>query len=162
MRRFLSHFSSKDLGGFKILALLLFIALCMGSGCSGYSEDELDRLKEDNVALAAELEAEKKEAQILNQALTNVYKERDRLADLLNAASQPPPAEQDPTQSDGQAASQEGAQTRGVYLVVIGDTLGAIAQKHNTTTAVLLRLNPYLADRRGFMVWENDRILLPQ
>jgi LysM repeat protein len=125
----------------------------LSAGCGGVSEDELNKLKEENLALAAELESEKRKADILNLALSNAYKERDRLVAAIEAPIEPP----EPEEAAEPAAPAEPR----VYLVKTGDTLSQIAAAHETTTSVLVSLNPYLAQRRDLMVWENDRINLP-
>jgi septal ring factor EnvC (AmiA/AmiB activator) len=143
------------------LVLVLFLAatLNLGVGCTSFSEDELKKLQEENEALAAELDMEKKEAEILNRALTSVYKERDRLVDLLNSSS---PASVQSSQDNGEGDSEQPQQSaRKVYQVKLGDTLSTIAKSHDTTVPILLRLNPFLMDRQNNMVWENDRIILP-
>lgn len=48
-----------------------------------------------------------------------------------------------------------------IYRPRQGDVLSIIASRNNTTVAELVRLNPYLKDRRGYMIWETDEILLP-
>jgi hypothetical protein len=156
-----------------VLLSLLVFALVFTQGCSGVSEEDLNNLKRENEALANELEQERHQAEVLNRALTNVYKERDRLVDLLNTPSEEVAQENDQaaagstppvTQASGAAATGEGTQaaTSEIYLVQIGDTLSTIAQRHETTMAVLLSLNPYLMQRNNYMVWENDRIVLPR
>jgi hypothetical protein len=141
------------------LLIVLGLGLALGQGCSGVSEDDLDNLRQENLALEAELEHERRQAEILNRALTSVYKERDRLVDLLNA----PPAPAEEELALDEETGPEAAQGQGrVYLVKPGDTLGAIARRNGTTTAVLVTLNPYLRGRDNYMVWENDRIALPR
>ena len=137
-----------------VLVLLLAIAFLLApliSGCGGVSEDELNKIKEENLALAAELESEKRKAEILNQALATAYRERDRLTEALEAPLELPEEAQDPVPL---------TEPR-IYRVQLGDTLGRIAVAHQTTTGVLVTLNPYLRERRDLMVWEGDRILLP-
>jgi LysM repeat protein len=123
------------------------------------SEDDLDNLRLENQALEAELEQERRQAELLNRALTSVYKERDRLVDLLNA---PPAPEEEAAAPEEAGSPQPVAGQARVYVVRSGDTLGAIAQRHGTTTAVLVSLNPFLGNRSNYMVWENDRINLPR
>ncbi|MDR1677334.1 MAG: LysM peptidoglycan-binding domain-containing protein [Deltaproteobacteria bacterium] len=152
-------------------AFFTFVSLfvILGQGCSGVSEEDLNNLKLENQALEAELELEKKQSEILNRSLTNVYKERDRLADLLNA---PPPPPSPPIEENDQQTSQSpsGSQTtqtsqrrRGnqTYIVQTGDTLSSVAQKHDTNIDTILKLNPYLRTRNNYMVWQNDRIIVP-
>ncbi|MDR2387921.1 MAG: LysM peptidoglycan-binding domain-containing protein [Deltaproteobacteria bacterium] len=144
-----------------ILLVFLALTLVLLTGCGGVSEEELNKLKAENQALATELDQEKSKSELLNRALTNSYRERDRLADLINLQAQvvvpEPPLAEDLTVSPTPSPTAS-AQT---YLVQTGDTLSAIAQRHNTTTATLLTLNPYLMDRNNYMVWENDQIRLP-
>ncbi|MDR2302436.1 MAG: LysM peptidoglycan-binding domain-containing protein [Deltaproteobacteria bacterium] len=144
-----------------ILLVFMVLTLFFVSGCGGVSEEELNKLKAENQALEEELEQEKSKSELLNRALTNSYRERDRLADLINVQSQ---VEEpiDPNLGDLLAPIVEvpipSSQT---YTVQTGDTLSTIAQRHNTSTATLLALNPYLMDRNNYMVWENDKIRLP-
>jgi hypothetical protein len=139
---------------------ILLVLLVWGTGCSGISDDDLANLQKENQTLAAELEMEKRQADILNRALTSVYKERDRLVDLIN---QGPPPEQTEAQEGENASPEETTSTTPrVYVVQAGDTLGVIARRHQTTVAVLLTLNPFLRSRNDYMVWENDRLTLPR
>ena len=48
-----------------------------------------------------------------------------------------------------------------IYTTQPGDVLSTIAEKHNTTTARLLDLNPQLRNRRDYMIWANDKIKVP-
>ena len=48
-----------------------------------------------------------------------------------------------------------------IYRPRSGDVLSTIASRHNTTVAELVRLNPYLKNRRDYMIWETDEIRLP-
>lgn len=48
-----------------------------------------------------------------------------------------------------------------IYKPKSGDVLSGIAARNNTTVAELVRLNPYLKNRRGYMIWDTDEILLP-
>ncbi|MDR2456482.1 MAG: LysM peptidoglycan-binding domain-containing protein [Deltaproteobacteria bacterium] len=122
------------------------------AGCGGVSEDELNKIKEENLSLALELESEQRKSMILNQALAEAYEERDRLVAALEAPIELP--EEPPAVATPPAAPR-------IYRVRSGDTLSRIAVAHQTTTGVLVTLNPYLRERRDLMVWENDRILLP-
>jgi LysM repeat protein len=131
--------------------LAAFALAAVLSGCGGVSEDELNKIKEENVSLAAELEREKRKAEILNQALAAAYKERDRLVEALEAPLEIP---QEEAEANPPVAPR-------IYRVKTGDTLSRIAYSHQTTTGVLVTLNPYLRTRRDLMVWEGDKILLP-
>jgi outer membrane murein-binding lipoprotein Lpp len=135
------------------LSAVLLSALLL-AGCGGVSEDELNKIKEENMALAAELESERRKADILNQALAAAYEERDRLVEALEAPIEPP-------EEEASAEAEAAPEPPRVYSVKSGDTLSQIAAAHQTTTSVLVSLNPYLRDRRDLMVWENDKINLP-
>jgi LysM repeat protein len=128
----------------------LAAALAAG-GCGGVSEDEMAKLQAENIALAAELESERRESDLLNRSLSAAYVERDRLVELLEAP--PPPPEP--------AAGDEPPPEPKFYVVRSGDTLGEIAKRNNTTTTALVALNPFLRARRDLMVMENERITLP-
>ncbi|MDR1050194.1 MAG: LysM peptidoglycan-binding domain-containing protein [Deltaproteobacteria bacterium] len=147
-----------------LVFLLSAILAAAAAACSGISDDDLANLQKENEALAAELELEKRQAEILNRALTGVYKERDRLVDQINlgpAAAQDAQAAADGTLIQPGEGGASASSPR-VYVVVVGDTLGAIARRFNTTVPVLLTLNPFLRSRADFMVWEHDNITLPR
>ncbi|MDR0354838.1 MAG: LysM domain-containing protein [Deltaproteobacteria bacterium] len=145
------------------LAFLSAVFLLLGQGCVGVSDEDLENIRLENEALEAELVLEKSRADILNRALTNVYKERDRLSDLLNNPPPPPPSPDEENEADApdqaQAADQRQART---YVVKKGETLGGIARRHRTTAAALIRLNPFLETRPNNMIWENDKLTLPR
>ncbi|MDR2367442.1 MAG: LysM peptidoglycan-binding domain-containing protein [Deltaproteobacteria bacterium] len=172
-----------------IISISLALSLALVAACGGVSEEDLQNLKAENLALEAELEQEKHQSDVLNRALTNAYRERDRLVDLLNAQPQVPEPDSAEVAAATEAAATEaateaataqaaaaapaaggaGAQpgqtpaaSGDVYVVQTGDTLSTIAQRHNTSTEILLALNPYLTNRNNFMVWENDKIRLPR
>ncbi|MDR1658672.1 MAG: LysM peptidoglycan-binding domain-containing protein [Deltaproteobacteria bacterium] len=136
-----------------LAALILSVAVGLPSGCMGVSDDELNKLKEGNQALAAELEAEKKESELLNRALTSVYRERDSLVDKLSTLAVSPLA-------PAATAPAEIAAPR-IHVVKTGETLGSIASRYNTSVKTLVELNQYLQSRRDFMVWPNDQLTLP-
>lgn len=48
-----------------------------------------------------------------------------------------------------------------IYITQPNDVLSSIAEKHNTTTARLLELNPQIRNRRDYMIWADDEIVLP-
>jgi LysM repeat protein len=139
-------------------------------GCSPVSEEELQSLRNETEALEAELERLKSEGDILNRALDNVYREKDRVLDRIDQLSNPARQQEGEEaltalQTDGGAGSEDSAaQPSGnqrKYKVQRGDTLSQIASQHNTTIEALVRLNPFLANRSQFMVWENDTLTLP-
>jgi LysM repeat protein len=148
------------------MSIVLALSLAFTLGCGGVSEEDLNKIKIENQSLEVELEQEKQQADILDRALTNAYKERDRLVDLLNAqaAGSPPTDTTAPTDGTESTSTAGATQTAAgqTYLVKTGDTLSVIAQKNNTTVSILLNLNPYLMDRNNYMVWENDKIRLPR
>ncbi|MDR1546275.1 MAG: LysM peptidoglycan-binding domain-containing protein [Deltaproteobacteria bacterium] len=152
-------------GRFNPAAALIIAAavLTVPAGCSGMSEDELGKLKVENAALAVELTSARREADLLNRALTNVYKERDRLVDLLNAPLARP---EEQTSADETAAAAPAApadtERNRSYVVQAGDTLGVIASRHSTTAEAILRLNPQLRSRPQMMVWLGERLLIPR
>jgi LysM repeat protein len=127
------------------------LVLALAAGCGGVSEDELNKIKEENMSLALELESERRKTEILNQALASAYGERDRLVAALEAPIALPEEVPDATAPTPPR----------YYTVKSGDTLGRIASANKTSTGVLVTLNPYLRERRDLMVWENDKILLP-
>ena len=149
LKRTISSRLWRDLKGLACLAILP--TLLLSAGCGGVSEDELNKIKEENMSLALELESERKKAEILNQALAAAYTERDRLVAALEA----------PIELPEEVAEETPPAAPRIYRVKSGDTLGKIAQAHKTSTGILVTLNPYLRERRDLMVWENDRILLP-
>jgi LysM repeat protein len=59
------------------------------------------------------------------------------------------------------AGPAAGAQANRVYVTRPGDVLSNIATRNNTTVETLLNLNPYLRNRRDYIIWENDKIKLP-
>jgi LysM repeat protein len=147
----------------------VFLAL-IAPGCSPVSDEELQSLRNETEALEGELARLKTEADILNRALDNVYREKDRVLDQLDQMNNPPAPEaeadpalvslQDGAQVTSTATGQPTANQR-VYKVVRGDTLSGIARDHNTSTEVLLRLNPFLGNRNDMLVLENDSIVVP-
>jgi LysM repeat protein len=148
--------------------------LSLGLSCSSVSDEEMENLRAENLALSQELGRLKNEAQILDKALTNVYKERDRLNDLLdelinereaveeseNAASQG--TRQPDNGQAGPGGQNSRTQANNTYRAVPGDTLSGIAKNNNTTVAALLELNPYLMNRDRNMLFANDQIILPR
>lgn len=69
----------------------------------------------------------------------------------------PPDAFSDNAGGGSAATSSSGR----VYRPKSGDVLSSIASRHNTSVAELVRLNPYLKERRNYMIRETDEILLP-
>lgn len=67
------------------------------------------------------------------------------------------------TTGSGSASSQPAASepTEKIYRPKLGDVLSQIALKHNTTVERLVELNPYLARRNNYMIWETDKIVVP-
>ena len=71
----------------------------------------------------------------------------------------PPPASVPrSTASSGSSSSSSG---RNTYKPRPGDVLSNIAQRNNTTVDRLLELNPRIAQRRNYMIYPNDEIVLP-
>ncbi|MDR2442963.1 MAG: LysM peptidoglycan-binding domain-containing protein [Deltaproteobacteria bacterium] len=138
-----------------ISAVILTAMVGWLPGCTGVSEEDIQKLREENQTLAVQLEMEKKEAEILNRALTNVYRERDRLVDLLSG---PPPKLEEDTVAESETGSEA---NRRVHVVKVGETLSVIASRYRTTVPILLDLNPFLMSRNNYMVWVNDRLALP-
>ncbi|MDR1578496.1 MAG: LysM peptidoglycan-binding domain-containing protein [Deltaproteobacteria bacterium] len=154
-------------------------------GCSTVSDDEMARLREETYALEAELAMAKREASVLDRALTSVYQERDQLVDRIaraTAESQgleaPEPKNPSPGSLDnasslgalnvapgGAAAGSldPGVQGAGrIYRAVSGDTLSSISSRFGVSVAVLLELNPQISRRSSQMVWVGEAIKLTQ
>ena len=143
----------------------------MTTGCFN-SDEEYRNLVEEKDALAAELAKANHENDILNRALYNVRQEEDRLQDLLSAGNMPdlpmptPSAGggSSPRLSSGQSAPAAPAATsteRRTYKTRPGDTLSTIANRNNTTVERLIELNPFLQQRRNFMIYDTDVLTLP-
>ncbi|MDR3203810.1 MAG: LysM peptidoglycan-binding domain-containing protein [Deltaproteobacteria bacterium] len=169
------------------LALISVIFLTLAPGCSGVSDDDLLKLSEENEALAKEVEEAKKEGEILNRALTGVYKERDRLTDLLKSQPlEPPPTEEsasadnrgptNPPRTSSPAAAEpattqsgqsnnnqiRSAPQRRVYEVKSGDTVSNIALANKITPAIVLELNPQISRRSNSLVlFVGEKLILP-
>jgi hypothetical protein len=152
----------------RTLFLSVFLTLLV-FGCSPVSDEELQSLRNETEALEGELSRLKSEAVILNRALDNVYREKDRVLDKLERLANPQMAKEEDlvTLQDGTTAPASDAgiprepQAQGSYKVKRGDTLTQIAKDYNTTVDVLARLNPFLRGRPELMVWENDNLTLP-
>jgi nucleoid-associated protein YgaU len=154
------------------------LAVALAAGCSPVSDEEMERLRGETEALAAELTRLKSESEMLDRALTSVYREKDRVVDRLNALAAGGPLEPeapegaeapaagDPAAAGGDAAAA-GAEAAGPrpgtrpYTAQRGDTLSQIARRHNTTLQVMIDLNPRLASRPEYMVWESDILTVP-
>jgi LysM repeat protein len=112
----------------------------------------------------------------LDRALTNVYREKDRVVDAINSMSGIGGA---PVQNlagmplglgstnpmvDAPAGGENAGSSSSPkkYVVQKGDTLSHIAVAHNTTVAALLKLNPFLNQRPEYMVWERDELTISQ
>ncbi|MDR2612612.1 MAG: LysM peptidoglycan-binding domain-containing protein [Deltaproteobacteria bacterium] len=152
--------------------LALALSLILSPGCSPVSDEEMERLRGETEALAAELTRLRNESELLDRALTNVYREKDRVVDRLNALSGDGPVPEEapagglevgaggeaPAAGEGAGAAAGG---RRIYVAQRGDSLSMIAKRNNTTLQAILDLNPYLANRPGYMVWEKDPVTLP-
>jgi LysM repeat protein len=163
--------------------------MVLATACSPVSDEEMERLRGETEALAAELTRLKGESELLDRALTNAYREKDRVVDRLNvlsgdgpvdlaaldaaeAASQSggaPPGEGQPDSvAQAAPAAGEGAGAPAVpagtrsYVTRGGDTLSHIARANGTTVQAIVALNPKIANRPGQMVWEGEAILLPE
>lgn len=71
----------------------------------------------------------------------------------------PPDAFPNAVESD--TPSSSASSSGRIYRPKSGDVLSTIAARHNTSVAELVRLNPYLKNRRGYMIRETDEIVLP-
>ncbi|MDR1312863.1 MAG: LysM peptidoglycan-binding domain-containing protein [Deltaproteobacteria bacterium] len=170
----------------QALAFMAAFALC---ACSSASDEEMGSLRVETEALAAELTRLKTESELLDRALTNVYREKDRVVDRLNALSgdlavspESPDSAVAGAEVGGQApAAGEGGRVAApaataaerapapspppgrtkVYIAQKGDTLSQIAREHGTTIQAIVELNPRLANRNDYMVWERDSLILP-
>jgi LysM repeat protein len=146
------------------------------------SDEEMERLRVETEALAAELSRLKNESELLDRALTNVYREKDRVVDRLNVLSGDPSALAEdaaaPAAGDAAGAAGDGTAPAGgaqpgapgaagetagrkTHAVKSGDYLSGIASSNGTTVQELLRLNPYLASRPANVIWEGDQLILP-
>jgi 2-oxoglutarate dehydrogenase E2 component (dihydrolipoamide succinyltransferase) len=77
-------------------------------------------------------------------------------------ASAPPQAVPAPTRAQVPATARAQAAPSGRYYVTkSGDVLSNIARANRTTVAKLLELNPNLRNRRNYMIYDNERLLLP-
>jgi len=73
-----------------------------------------------------------------------------------------PPASVPRSAATAPASSTSSSATgRRTYKPKDGDVLSSIAQRHNTTVDRLLELNPRIAQRRNYMIWTTDEIVLP-
>lgn len=77
----------------------------------------------------------------------------------------PPDAKPDTAVNNNRGGSSPAAEAPSaggrIYRPKPGDVLSTIAARNNTTVSELVRLNPYLQNRRNYMIWESDEILLP-
>ena len=168
----------------------LIWALISAAGCFN-SESDYEQLVQEKEVLAAELATATRENEILTQALENIKQEQENLQILLNTSrsnlaaagsagagssptlpplsgdapafswggwdwTPPPDAFDPPAQSETPAPSREK-----IYRPKPGDTLYTIARHHGTTLETLLELNPYLQQRRNYMIRDTDKIKLP-
>lgn len=62
--------------------------------------------------------------------------------------------------SSSSPVASESAEKK-IYRPKPGDVLSQIALRHNTTVEKLVELNPYLARRNNYMIWETDKIVVP-
>jgi LysM repeat protein len=166
----------------KRLSILSFLLAFFCLSCQGASDEELNRLKAETEALATELGELRREAEILDRALTNVYREKDMTVDRLNSLSgeggEPPrdlagmPVY--PTISGVAASPADDGLMTGVdapvapaptanrtYVTKRGDTLYQIAAAHDVTMQSVVDLNPFLGKREGYMVWEEETLVMP-
>ena len=60
-----------------------------------------------------------------------------------------------------QAPARAPAQSGRYYVTKSGDVLSNIARANHTTVARLLELNPNLRNRPKYMIYDNERLLLP-
>jgi LysM repeat protein len=82
------------------------------------------------------------------------------LALLITLAGLTPPAYAQAQSGQESTAQQSGAPANTItYTVKRGDTLSAIARRHNTTVAAILKLNPQI--RNPNRLWAGQRILIP-
>ncbi|MDR1041675.1 MAG: LysM peptidoglycan-binding domain-containing protein [Deltaproteobacteria bacterium] len=155
----------------RALAVVLALAFMAPAACSPVSGEDMDRLRGETEALAAELTRLKSESELLDRALTNVYREKDRVVDRLNALSGEGPVPPEvvdiaeapaPPSADGEEAPSAGDAARPrTYVAQRGDTLSDIARRNNTTVQAIVARNPFLARRPENMVWEKDTLTLP-
>lgn len=71
-----------------------------------------------------------------------------------NQTSTSPAASPAPTASPSASGEK-------IYRPRSGDVLSGIAARHNTTVERLIELNPYLANRRNYMIHLTDKIVVP-
>jgi len=85
------------------------------------------------------------------------YNPMDRYSSTPVYGNADEPADQDEP-ADNNTATDRPKRT---YKPRSGDTLYGIATKFNTSLKTLVDLNPYLANRRNYMIWDTDVIVLP-
>ncbi len=149
--------------GICILSATSFLPGCLNS------EEDYNNLTEEVAKLSAEMDATSREEEILKQALENIEREKERLLSelrpyepgLSEADASAAPDQAGGSQTGDASAAPAAPPSGGVHVAQRGDTLSNIAIRYNTDMHTLLNLNPYLARRNDYMVWENDNIILP-
>lgn len=167
----------------------LMLVLLLAGGCFK-SESEYQEVVDRKEQLKNELAAATTENEILKTALDKINVEHQSLEGMVNAgrgsltdglissggdsssSPLPPPTDQEvvswggwewPIPPDsGSSGSRSSSSSSGrVYKPKSGDVLSSIAERHNTTVRELVELNPFLKDRRNYMIRESDEIILP-
>ncbi|MDR2352606.1 MAG: LysM peptidoglycan-binding domain-containing protein, partial [Deltaproteobacteria bacterium] len=146
-------------------AILILFWLLLPA-CSPVSDEEVKRLRAENEALSQELMKLREEGRILDSALTNAYREKDRILALIKTieSGNPLPENWDnstATPPETQPEATLAPPTPRVYKVQRGDNLSQIAKDNNITLPELLKLNPFLTRRPELLLMEEDLITLP-
>lgn len=129
------------------IILLLLILLSTG-GCL-VSENDFQGVVSENETLRLELDKQREENTTLNKAILDVYQDRDKLLAKLNDMS----AKLEKIKDEQKKKAPE--QIR-YYTVKRGDTLLAIANRHNIEADRLRELN----NLRNDVVWVGQKIRL--
>ncbi len=123
----------------KALRLFTFMCLILTLTACGVSEKDYQAAVSEKEALKTELETAQQENKVLNESVTEIYKERenllaeiDRLKDENKALTAKKDADQGGT---GKAAGKDS------YIIQPDDTLGRIADKTGVPLEDLKRLN---------------------
>ncbi len=123
----------------KALRLFTFMCLILTLTACGVSEKDYQAAVSEKEALKTELETAQQENKVLNESVTEIYKERenllaeiDRLKDENKALAAKKDADQGGT---GKSAGKDS------YIIQPDDTLGRIADKTGVPLEDLKRLN---------------------
>ena len=130
------------------LIILLLLVLLSTTGCL-VSENDFQSVVSENETLRIELDKQREENTTLNKAILEVYQDRDQLLAKLNDMS----AKLEKIKDEQKKKAPEPIR---YYTVRRGDTLLAIANRHNIPADRLRELN----NLRNDVVWVGQKIRL--